>query len=137
MSTPLAILARGDSYEALHSLVGLIATAAAMDRVVHVLLTFGPLYRFAHGELSEAPVTFSTPQVRQAYERGIDNGRIPDLDELLADARELGGERVKLYGCTTSVKLLHLAPDKLLGLDSMLGHAAFLRLAEGAQLVVT
>lgn len=133
----LFVLAKGDAYEQLHSMVGLVATAASMGWEAHVFLTYGALWRFAHGTMSEAEVTFTTPEVKKAYEKGIDSGKIPDLDELMAEARELGGERVRLYGCTTSVKLLHLEADKLGGLDTLLAHASFLHLVGDGHLVVT
>ena len=133
----LYILAKGDAYEQLHTMVGLVATAASMGWEAHVFLTYGALYRFAHGSMSEAEVTFTTPEVKKAYQKGIDNGKIPDLDELMEEARELGGERIKLYGCTTSVKLLHLEPDKLKKVDTLLAHASFLHLVGDGHLVIT
>ncbi len=138
MSTKkLFILAKGDAYEQLHSMVGLVATAASMGWEAHVFLTYGALYRFAHGSMSEAEVTFRTPEVKTAYEKGIDSGKIPDLDELLEEARELGGDRIRLYGCTTSVKLLHLEPALLKSVDTLLAHASFLHLVGDGHLVVT
>ena len=133
----LFVLAKGDAYEQLHSMVGLVATAASMGWEAHVFLTYGALWRFVHGSMSEAEVTFTTPEVRKAYAKGIDSGKIPDLDELMAEARELGGDRVRLYGCTTSVKLLHLEADKLGKVDTLLAHASFLHLVGDGHLVVT
>jgi predicted peroxiredoxin len=135
----LCIYAKGDTYEQLHTMVGLVATAASMDWEAHVFLTYGVLWRYVHGEMADAEVGISTPEVKKAYQRGIDAGRIPDLDELLEEARELGGDRVKLYGCTTSIKLLHLQPKVPEQVDSLLAHGSFLTLAAkpGAKLVVT
>lgn len=133
----LYILAKGDAYEQLHSMVGLVATAASMGWEAHVFLTYGALYRFVHESMSEAEVTFTTPEVKKAYIKGIENGKIPDLDELMAEARELGAERIKLYGCTTSVKLLHLEADLLKKVDTLLAHASFLHLVGEGHLVVT
>jgi peroxiredoxin family protein len=139
VSKRLCILAKGDTYEQIHTMVGLVGTAATMGWEAHVFLTYGVLFRHVRGTLSEAEVGISTDEVAVAYRKGIDNGKIPDLDELLAEARAFGGERVKLYGCTTSIKLLHLEPKLPEQVDSLLGHASFLQLAsvEGAQLVVT
>lgn len=133
----LFILAKGDHYEQLHTMVGLVATAASMNWEAHVFLTYGALWRFAHEEMAEADVGFSTPEVRTKYRKGIDNGKIPDLDELMEEARDLGGDRIRFYGCTTSVKLLHLPPDKLSGVDTLLAHASFLHLVGDGHLVVT
>ena len=133
----LFILAKGDHYEQLHTMVGLVATAASMNWEAHVFLTYGALWRFAHGEMSEAEVGFSTPEVKTKYQRGIDNGKIPDLDDLMDEARELGGDRIRLYGCTTSVKLLHLPAETLQGVDTLLAHASFLHLVGDGHLVVT
>ena len=133
----LFILAKGDSYEQLHTMVGLVATCASMGWECHVFLTYGALYRFAHEDMAEAEVTFTTPEVKKAYQKGVDNGKIPDLDELMEEARELGGERIRLYGCTTSVKLLHLEPKLLEGVDTLLAHASFLHMVGDGHLIET
>lgn len=135
--TKLCIYAKGDTYDKLHTMVGLVSTAATMGWEAHVYMTYGVLWRFCHEEMSDAEISISTPEVRKAYERGIDAGRIPDLDELFEEARELGGDKVKLYACTTSVKLLHIDADKLEPFDGLLGHASFLQIAQDGKLVVT
>lgn len=133
----LFIYAKGDSYEQLHTMVGLVSTAASMGWEAHVYMTYGVLWRYVHEELGEAPVTIHTPEVAAKYRKGIESGRIPELDELFEEARELGGDKVRVYGCTTSVKLLHLPADKLEQCDALMGHASFLKLATAGQLVVT
>ncbi len=71
------------------------------------------------------------------FPEAVRRAGIPDLDELFEEARELGGDRVRVYGCTTSVKLLHLDAAKLQMCDAMMGHASFLKIAEGGQLITT
>ncbi len=137
MTRRLCIYAKGDSFEHLHTMVGLVSTAASMDWEAHVYMTYGVLWRYVHGSMAEAEVTIHTPEVKAKYLKGIDAGRIPDLDDLFEEARELGGDRVRVYGCTTSVKLLHLDADKLGKCDALMGHASFLKVAEGGELVVT
>ena len=137
MSKKLCIYAKGDSYDRLHTMVGLVSTAASMDWEAHVYMTYGVLWRFCHRTMAEAEVDIQTPEVAKRYRRGIDSGRIPDLDEFFEEARELGGERVRLYGCTTSVKLLQIEPSKLEEFDGLLGHASFLQIAHDSHLVVT
>ncbi len=99
MSKKLCIYAKGDTYDQLHTMVGLVSTAASMDWEAHVYMTYGVLWRFCQETMSEAEVAISTPEVRERYVRGIDAGRIPDLDELFEEAQELGGSRVKIYAC--------------------------------------
>lgn len=137
MSNKLAIYAKGDSFDSLHTMVGLVSTAASMGWEAHVYMTYGVLWRFCDGSMTEAEVAIRTPEVREKFIRGIDSGRIPDLDELFEEAREVGGDKVKLYACTTSVKLLQIPPDKLTEFDGMLGHASFLQIAQDAKLMVT
>lgn len=137
MTKKLCIYAKGDSFEHLHTMVGLVATAASMDWEAHVYMTYGVLWRYVHDDMAEAEVTIHTPEVKAKYVKGVDAGRIPDLDELFEEARELGGDRVRVYGCTTSVKLLHLDASKLEKCDALMGHASFLKIAESGQLVVT
>ena len=136
MSNKLAIYAKGDSFDSLHTMVGLVSTAASMGWEAHVYMTYGVLWRFCDGSMTEAEVAIRTPEVREKFIRGIDSGRIPDLDELFEEAREVGGDKVKLYACTTSVKLLQIPPDKLTEFDGMLGHASFLQIAQDAKLMV-
>jgi predicted peroxiredoxin len=133
----LFIYAKGDSYEQLHTMVGLVSTAASMGWEAHVYMTYGVLWRYVHEDMGEAPVTIHTPEVAEKYRKGIESGRIPELDELFEEARELGGDKVRIYGCTTSVKLLHLPADKVEMCDALMGHASFLKLAVSGQLVVT
>lgn len=137
MSEKLCIYAKGDSFDRLHTMVGLVSTAASMDWEAHVYMTYGVLWRFCNEDMAEAEVDIRTPEVRERYIKGIDSGRIPDLDELFEEARELGGDRVKLYACTTSVKLLQIPAEKLSAFDGLLGHASFLQIARDAKLVVT
>jgi len=133
----LCIYAKGDSYERLHTMVGLVSTAASMDWEAHVYMTYGVLWRYCHETMAEAEVQISTPEVAAAYARGVDSGRIPDLDEFFEEARELGGDRIRIYACTTSIKLLHIEPKLLQRFDGMLGHASFLQIAADGKLVVT
>ncbi len=133
----LCVYAKGDTYDRLHTMVGLVSTAASMGWEAHVYMTYGVLWRFCEGTMGEAEVAITTPEVRERYVRGIDNGRIPDLDELFEEARELGGDKVRIYACTTSVKLLHIDAAKLEPFDGLLGHASFLQIAQDGQLVVT
>jgi len=137
MSDKISIYAKGDSYEQLHTMVGLVSTAATMGWEAHVYLTYGALYRFVHETMGEAEVTIRTPEVAERYRKGIDAGRIPDLDEFFEEACELGGDKVRVYGCTTSVKLLHLDAAQLEKCDMLIGHASFLKIAKGGQIVVT
>jgi predicted peroxiredoxin len=137
MSHQLCISAKGDSFDRLHTMVGLVSTAASMGWEAHVYMTYGVLWRFCDGSMTEAEVDIRTPIVRERYIKGIDSGRIPDLDELFDEAREVGGDRVKLYACTTSVKLLQIPAEQLEPFDGLLGHASFLQIAQDAKLVVT
>jgi len=137
MSNKLCIYAKGDSFDRLHTMVGLVSTAASMGWEAHVYMTYGVLWRFCDGSMTEAEVDIRTPIVRERYIKGIDSGRIPDLDELFDEAREVGGDRVKLYACTTSVKLLQIPAEQLEPFDGLLGHASFLQIAQDAKLVVT
>jgi len=133
----LCIYAKGDSWDRLHTMVGLVSTAAAMGREVHVYMTYGVLWRYCHETLAEAEVVMSTPEVRERCMKGIDSGRLPDLDELFEEARELGGDKLRIYACTTSVKLLHIDAKLLESFDGLLGHVSFLQLAQDGQLVLT
>jgi peroxiredoxin family protein len=137
MSNKLCIYAKGDSFDRLHTMVGLVSTAASMGWEAHVYMTYGVLWRFCDGSMTEAEVDIRTPIVRERYIKGIDSGRIPDLDELFDEAREVGGDHIKLYACTTSVKLLQIPAEQLEPFDGLLGHASFLQIAQDAKLVVT
>ena len=60
MTKKLCIYAKGDSFEQLHTMVGLVATAASMDWEAHVYMTYGVLWRYVHDDMGEADVTIQT-----------------------------------------------------------------------------
>ena len=83
---------------------------------------------------SAAPIEIGPPEVKKMYQRAVDRGTIPEPGEMLEALRERGG--VRIYGCSTSVKVLQLSPQQLGQVDAVMGHASFMSIAEGGQLVV-
>ena len=132
----LCILCHGSSFDKLHTIIGMTATAASMGMEAHLFLTYGALWRVAKGTLDEAEPAHDDAEVNILYQRAIDGGVLPSLEDLLNSAREIG--KVRLYACTTSIKVLRLTPDELSKVDAPMGHATFLEMASqpDARLVV-
>lgn len=132
----LCIVCHGSSYDKLHTVIGMAATAVSLNMEVHLFLTYGALWRVAKGTLDEAVPALDDPEVNTLYQKAVDKGVVPSLEELLEAARELG--RIRLYACTTSIKVLQLTPEELQRVDAPMGHATFLDLASApdAKLVV-
>ncbi|MCK6526664.1 DsrE/DsrF/DrsH-like family protein [Myxococcota bacterium] len=132
----LCILCHGSSYDKLHTVVGMTATAASLGVEVHLFLTYGALWRVARRTLDEAEPAHDDAPVNEMYQKAIDKGLVPSLEDLLEQAREIG--KVRLYACTTSIKVLQLTPEELRNVDVPMGHATFLEIAGApdARLVV-
>ncbi len=132
----LCILCHGSSFDKLHTIIGLTATAAALGMEAHLFLTYGALWRVAKGSLDEALPRHDDDEVNVLYQRAVDSGALPSLEDLLENAKEIGV--VRLYACTTSIKVLRLTPEELARVDAPMGHATFLEMAShpDARLVV-
>ena len=132
--TALFLHLRSGSYDDLHTAFSLAATQASLGEEAHLYLAWGALARVCDDALDDAPVTCGDPTVRAAMERAIERGQLPGLRELLDGARASG--LVHLHGCSTSIQVLRVPPEGVDRLDSVMGHATFLRRAQGAWLVV-
>ena len=130
----LAIIVQSSSYNKLHLLATLVATAVATQGEAHVFLTYDALKRYVTGTLDEAKPSLDDEKMNRLYQEGIEDGRIPSITDLLRQAREMGV--VKIYGCSQSTSLLR--PDSKLTekLDGVIGYTTFLISALDAKLVV-
>ena len=130
----LAILVQGSSYDKLHLMATLVATAVSMDGEAHLFLTYDALLRYVSGTLDEAEPALDDKTMNDLYTNGIEDGRIPSITDLLRQAREMG--HVKVYGCSQSVAFLRLDPKLTEKLDGVIGYTTFLTSAMDAKLVV-
>ena len=130
----LAIIVQSSSYNKLHLMATLVATAVAMQGEAHLFLTYDALYRYVTGTLDEAKPNLDDEKMNKIYEGGIDDGRIPSITDLLRQAREMG--IVKVYGCSQSTALLRLDSQLTEKLDGVIGYTTFLISALDARLVV-
>ena len=132
-SKPLALMLQAGDHRHLHAFVSLVATAAASGRRVHVFLTHEALHSFLTDVMDESPTGYST-DYSAIYDRARDDGRIPELEDLLFKARRTG--KVRLYGCSASIALRQgYSEEELSRLDGIVGHTTFLRWALAWQLV--
>ena len=130
----LAIIVQSSSYNKLHLMVTLVATAVAIQGEAHVFLTYDALYRYVTGTLDEAKPSLDDERMNRIYEEGIEGGQIPSLTDLLRQARQMG--IVKIYGCSQSTALLRLDSKLTEKLDGVIGYTTFLTSALDAKLVV-
>ena len=107
--------------------IALVALASGME--VYMLLTFEGLRRFTRGHLADIGEE-TPPNVRTNIERGLESGAIQSLETQLANAKKLG---LKLYSCPNAMAALSIGLSDLLDeVDSVIGLAAFLKLARAA-----
>ena len=92
----IAIIARGSSYDKLHLMATLVATAVSLDGEASVFLTYDALIRYVNGTLDEAKPALDDDKMNAIYTEGIEEGRIPSITDLLRQAKEMGN--VKIYG---------------------------------------
>ena len=130
----LAIIVQGSSYDKLHLMATLVATAVSMDGEAHLFLTYDALLRYVNGTLDEAKPALDDPQMNERYADGVEAGRIPSITDLLRQAKEMG--KVKVYGCSQSVAFLRLDPKLTEKLDGVIGYTTFMTSAMDAKLVV-
>lgn len=130
----LAIIVQGSSYDKLHLMATLVATAVSMDGEAHIFLTYDALTRYVNGTLDEARPSLDDEKMNETYQAGIEEGRIPSITDLLRQARDMG--KVKIYGCSQSVAFLKLDPKLTQKLDGVVGYTTFLTSALDAKLIV-
>jgi len=130
----LAIIVQGSSYDKLHLMATLVATAVSMNGEAHLFLTYDALNRYVHGTLDEAKPALDDEKMNALYESGVEDGRIPSITELLRQAKEMG--QVKVYGCSQSVAFLRLDSKLTEKLDGVVGYTTFITSAMDAKLIV-
>ena len=103
-------------------------TAASMGMEVHVFYTFFGLKLLKRGVRPKLKgiMRLFTGMI----ERKMKKLRIPSLDEMMAQARELG---VNMYACSTSMTLMGIEEDELVDGVKVLGASAFLDIAADAK----
>ena len=130
----LAIIVQGSSYNKLHLVVTLVATAVAMKGEAHLFLTFDALRRYVTGTLDEAKPNLDDDEMNRLYREGIEDEKIPSITDLLRQAKEMG--TVKIYGCSQSTAFLRLDAELTKKLDGVIGYTTFLTSAMDAKLIV-
>ncbi len=130
----LALIVQSSSYNRLHLMTTLIATAVALGWEASAFLTYGALQRYVTDTMDEAKPSLDDPEINQIYADGIHHGAIPSIRDLLDQAKRNGA--VKIYGCSQSTMLLRLTPEQQRRLDGVIGYTTFLTSAVDARLVV-
>jgi peroxiredoxin family protein len=136
MSSPLVIFLHSDSYDRVYQAVNMILTAASAGRKCYLFLFYHALGAYMSGEWDNLKVAPSAgrctdnfeeaPPWAQTLKQSFEVANTPSLYEMLARAKETGGE-VALYACSNSVQYLDLDPadvkgrvDEIVGLVTML-----------------
>ena len=77
----LCIYAKGDSYERLHTMVGLVSTAASMDWEAHVYMTYGALWRYCHETMADGEPEHVVQAIRKFLAPDRDVPPVPSLSQ--------------------------------------------------------
>lgn len=129
----LALIFQHASYEKFHLAATLAATTAAMGGEVHIFLAHEALLAYVDNKEDHVPPHFSTPDFNLRYQDCLEDGKISTPSSLFHKAQELGS--VKIYGCSESVNLLKIGPEKTKKLAGIIGYTTFLALASDAKLM--
>ena len=125
----VTIILHSGSYDRASYALSITLMALASGMEVHLLLTFAGLRRFTRGHLADIGEE-TPPNVSTNIERGLESGAIQSLETQLANAKKLG---LKLYSCPNAMAALSIGLSDLLDeVDSVMGLAAFLKLARAA-----
>lgn len=125
----LLLLAHGATWDLRYQISALAASATALGDEVELALFFGALDAWVRGDWDRLD---PAPPLTAA---GIEAIAFPPLSTLVAGARSTG--RLRIYGCSASVRLLGLDPAHCLTrLDSFAGWPTFAQKIAEADRVV-
>ena len=127
--TKLAIIINSPSYDRVSYALSIAAMSAAQFNEVHVLFTYGAVLRLVKGRVNV--VSDETEAwIRKDVERGLENGTIKKISELISFLQGFGG---KIYACVAAMQFHNITKDDLIDvIDERIGISTFLLKTEGA-----
>ena len=129
----MAIIVHSESLDKLYPVFMLASTGGAMDMEVHLFFTFWGLNALKKGGLDSSKLPGIMSVGTDMMKGKIKKIGVPTLPELLAMCRDT--EKVKLYACSTTMKIMDVPKEDLIPeVDEILGAASFLDIAMDADI---
>ena len=127
----IAFVVHSGSLDKLYPVLMLASTGGAMDAEVHLFFTFWGMDAIKKGGLDKAKLPGIMSIGTGMMKSKIKSVGIPTLQELLQMCKET--ENVKLYACSTTMKMMDVKEEDLIPeVDSIVGAATFLDIAMDA-----
>jgi peroxiredoxin family protein len=126
----IAMVVNSGSYDRVSYALSIAKVALALGMDVHAIFTYGGLTRLIRGRTDELGAV-PNETVRSRLAAGIAKGTVTNLSADLKEAKKLG---FRIYACVSAMGILNVTQDELIPeVDQVMGLAAFLDLARGAQ----
>lgn len=135
MTDKLCVIQYSGAVDKLMAMSTIVAGATAMQKEVHVFLTFGGIGAFRKGapETNQQFSTEMAPMAGMILDLAA-SGKVPHWHQVIRQAKEIG--EVKVHACGMTMDLFRLTQaDMDAVVDDVQGVASFLELSEGAQLL--
>ena len=127
----MAIVVHSESLDKLYPVFMLASTGGAMDMEVHLFFTFWGLNALKKGGLDSSKLPGIMSVGTGMMKGKIKKIGVPTLKEMLAMCRDT--DMVKLYACSTTMKIMDVPKESLIPeVDEILGAASFLDIAMDA-----
>ena len=134
---PLAIFIQSGTAQSLHHALGLAITATSCGEHVVIALFSEGMASWVEAHRSGAETFGSSPHGEQ-LEAGFRRLNVPPLPTLLAECRQIAGDRLEVLGCSGAVELLGFDADELMDrswVDDVVGLPTIWRRTSGARIV--
>jgi peroxiredoxin family protein len=144
----IVIFLHSSRYDRLYQAVNLMLTASSMDWRCHLFLFFGALASFMEGSWDEVNILENedgeridqknacTPAWMNGLQENLELANFPSLYSLVDKSRDQK-IRARIYACSTSVRLLNLAPGEVkIRVDEIVGLSTMLQIAADAKHVI-
>ena len=126
-----AYVVHSGTLDKLYPVLMLASTGGAMDAEVHLFFTFWGLDALKKGGFEKAKLPGIMSIGTGMMKGKIKNVGVPSLLELLKMCRDT--ENVKIYACSTTMKMMDVKEEELISeVDEIVGAATFLDIAMDA-----
>lgn len=125
----VAMVVNSGEYDRVSYALSMAKVACALGMEVHILFTYGGLYRLVKGRVDELG-SMVNESIRRRLEAGLAKGTVAKLSDDIRDAKKLG---LKIYACVTTMTILGVTEEELIEeVDQVTGLSTFLDISRGA-----
>lgn len=135
----LSIIAWSGTVDKLYPVSILASAAAASGWEVNIFFTFWGLLSITKQAVSQGAekVSVDYSQYAPILADRLKSMNFPPWWELLKQAKELGGDKVKVYACSQTMELMKLKKEDLADfVDDVVGAATFLEMSSDANVTL-